>query len=61
MSIDIVGVIGSSPTNPTSEKSLVDQGFFRFLEVLGLVKGRVLPPAGATMISEKPCGIRGCG
>ena len=22
--------IGSSPTNPTSEKSLVDQGFFRF-------------------------------
>ena len=32
--------IGSSPTNPTSEKSLVNQGFFRFFGSVGIGEGK---------------------
>ena len=49
MSIDIVGVIGSSPTNPTSEESLVNQGFFRFWFYTSVNGGGQKSPSGATI------------
>ena len=48
MSIDILGVIGSSPTIPASEESLVNQGFFRFWFYASVKGGGQISPSGTT-------------
>ena len=56
---DVVRVIGSSPTNPTSEESLEVSRLFSFLEALGWAMEWAFSSIGATMISEKSYAIRG--